>query len=102
MTHISWRRKGGSLRTLLSAAAALALAGTLAAATYVPISDRELFLRSDVVVHGVVLSSDTIEGADGQPETVSTIQPLRVWKGALPGNLVLRQAGGTLHDGRFL
>jgi len=101
MTHISWRRTGASLRTLLSAAAALALAGTLAAATYVPISDRELFLRADVVVHGVVLSSDTIEGADGRPETVSTIQPLRVWKGALPGNLVLRQAGGTLPDGRF-
>ena len=101
MTHISSRRIGGLVRAILSASAALALAGTLAAATYVPISDRELFLRADVVVHGIVLSSDTIEGADGRPETVSTIQPLRVWKGALPGNLVLRQAGGTLPDGRF-
>ena len=31
------------------------------------------------------LSSDTVEGADGWPETVTSIQPLRVWKGALAG-----------------
>jgi hypothetical protein len=101
MTHLTLRRLAVSLRTVLAASFALALAGTLSAATFVPISDRELYRRADVVVHGIVLSSDTIEGSDGQPETVSFIQPLRVWKGALPGNLVLRQAGGTLPDGRF-
>jgi hypothetical protein len=86
---------------LLVAVSVLALAGTLAATTYIPIADRELYRRADVVVHGIVLSSDTVEGEDGQPQTVTFVRPLRVWKGSLPGDLVLRQAGGELPDGRF-
>jgi hypothetical protein len=86
---------------LLVAASVLALAGTLAATTVVPISDREIFRRADVVVHGIVAASDTVEAADGWPETVTFVRPLRVWKGSLSGDLVLRQAGGTLSDGRF-
>ena len=79
----------------------LALAGRLTATTVIPIPDRELYLRADVVVHGVVISSDTVEAPDGWPESVTFIRPLRVWKGALPGDRVLRQAGGELPDGRF-
>jgi hypothetical protein len=86
---------------LLVAVSVLALAGTLAATTFIPISDRELYRRADVVVHGVVVSSDTVEGEDGQPQTVTFVRPLRVWKGSLSGDLVLRQAGGELPDGRF-
>ena len=86
---------------LFVAASVLALTGTLAATTYVPISDAELFRRADVVVHGVVTSSETLEARDGMPETVTVVAPLRVWKGTLGGDLVLHQAGGQLPDGRF-
>ena len=85
----------------LVATSVLALTGTLAATTYVPVSDAELFRRADVVVHGVVKSSDAREGRDGMPETVTVVAPLRVWKGSLSGDLVLHQAGGELPDGRF-
>lgn len=88
-------------RSLLAAAGVLALAGTLAATTVIPIADRELYRRADVVVHGIVVSSETVEAEDGWPETVTFVQPLAVWKGSLSGDLVLRQAGGTLPDGRF-
>ncbi len=88
-------------RTVFVAIGVLALAGTLAATTVVPISDRELFRRADVVVHGIVGSSETVEARDGWPETVTFVRPLRVWKGSVAGDLVLRQAGGVLPDGRF-
>jgi hypothetical protein len=98
-------RTDGTFRIFRSAALAalsvLALAGTLDATTVIPISDRELFRRADVVVHGVVMSSDVAESPDRRPETVTFIRPLRVWKGPLPGDLVLRQTGGELPDGRF-
>jgi len=78
------------------------IAGALSATTVAPISDRELSRRADVVVHGIVVSSRTVEDAFGRPETVTVIAPLRVVKGALAGTLVLHQAGGRLPDGRFL
>ena len=37
----------------------------------------------------------------GRPETVTTIAPLAVLKGQVPGTLVLHQLGGTMPDGRF-
>jgi hypothetical protein len=86
---------------LFVAVSVLALASTLAATTVIPISDRELYRRADVVVHGIVVASDTAESAEGWPETVTFVRPLRVWKGSLSGDLVLRQAGGELPDGRF-
>ena len=77
-------------------------AGTpLLATTVVPITDRELLNRSDAVIHGVVLTSEVVENTAGEPETVSVIQPLTIVKGAVTGNLTVRQAGGTLPDGRF-
>ncbi|HUF16495.1 MAG TPA: hypothetical protein VMS12_00460, partial [Thermoanaerobaculia bacterium] len=79
----------------------LLLAGSVSATTVVPLTDRELLDRSKVIVHGIVVSSEVIEVADGYPETVSVIEPLAVLKGNVPGNLTVRQAGGTLPDGRF-
>jgi len=86
---------------------ALVIIGTLAASrmsatTVIPISDRELAARADVVVHGIVVSSRTVEDSLGRPETVTVIEPLEVLKGRLSGALVLHQLGGELPDGRFL
>ena len=68
----------------------------------IPISDRELRARADVVVHGIVLSSDATVDAQGRPETVTIIEPISVLKGRLEGSLVLHQLGGELPDGTFL
>ena len=81
------------------AAAALALAASLPAATFIPIRDGELYRRADVVVYGVVVSSDVVAG-ERWPETVTVVQPLRVMKGSVPASLVLRQVGGVLPEGR--
>lgn len=86
---------------LFTALLLLAAATPLRATTVVPITDRELLRRSDAVVHGVVLSSEVVENPAGDPETISVIQPLTVAKGSISGNLTVRQAGGTLPDGRF-
>lgn len=83
--------------------AAAALCGeALLATTVIPISDSELCRRADVIVHGVVVSSEGSEDFLGRPETVSFIAPLEVLKGRLAGSLVLHQLGGELPDGRFL
>jgi hypothetical protein len=67
----------------------------------IPISDAELYQRADVIVHGVVLTSDVTVDDLGRPETVTVIEPMAVLKGRLAGSLVLHQLGGTLPDGRF-
>ncbi len=71
------------------------------ATSVIPTTDQALYAGSDVVVHGVVQSTEVREGLDGTPETVTVIEPIEVLKGGLPGTLVLRQSGGTLPDGRF-
>ena len=86
----------------LAAALGLMLVASASATTVVPISDRELRSRADVVVRGVVVSTEVSEDAAGRPETVSVIQPLEIVKGELSGALVLHQLGGRLPDGRFL
>ena len=73
----------------------------LLATSVIPISDAELYQRADVIVHGVVLSSDVTVDDLGRPETVTVIEPMAVLKGRLAGSLVLHQLGGTLPDGRF-
>jgi hypothetical protein len=70
------------------------------ATSVVPVSDAELHRRAEVIVRGVVLSNSVGEGRWG-PETITQIQPIETMKGSLAGLLVLRQAGGTLPDGRF-
>ena len=73
----------------------------LLATSVIPISDAELYHRADVIVHGIVLSSDVTADDLGRPETVTVIEPMAVLKGRLAGSLVLHQLGGTLPDGRF-
>lgn len=103
-TRVASRRRNvrvGLTLLLLNTVGTLA-AGRLSATSLIPISDRELHARADVVVHGVVVSSLTIEDSLGRPETVTVIEPLEVLKGRVPGTLTLRQLGGELPDGRFL
>jgi IPT/TIG domain-containing protein len=106
-TFLASRRRRGAAahsfdigRAVMIAVVLLGLAAAVRATSVIPISDRELYRRSDLVVYGVVVSSQTVEGGEW-PETVTSIRPVRVLKGALAGDLVLRQAGGTLPDGRF-
>jgi len=74
----------------------------LRATSVVPITDSELHRRADVVVYGIVQSSEVTVDGQGRPETLTFIEPISVLKGGLSGNLVLHQLGGTLPDGRFL
>jgi hypothetical protein len=103
MTKYLSRLTGRSLRAsrFVLAGAVWAVASTLAATSVIPISDAELYRRADVVVHGIVVSSDMIVNGRGWPETVTVIEPLSVLKGTLRGSLVLHQLGGKLPDGRF-
>ena len=87
-------------RFLLAGLAALC-AASLLATSVIPISDSELYRRTDVIVHGVVISSDVTVDGLGRPETLTVIEPLSVLKGRLSGPLVLHQPGGALPDGRF-
>ena len=90
-----------SFAVFLTVLTLIFLAAPAGATSVIPTTDRALYERADLVVHGVVLSSIVQEALDGTPETVTVIEPIEVVKGGLPGNLVLRQAGGTLPDGRF-
>ena len=90
-----WAALGAALFIFLSAL-------PLRATSVIPISDQELYRRADVVVHGIVETSDVSVDGQGRPETVTVILPLSVLKGSLPGSLVLHQLGGTLPDTRFL
>jgi subtilase family serine protease len=76
-------------------------ASVLSATTLIPVSDRALQARADVVVRGVVVSSHVSEDPARRPETVSVIEPLEVVKGDLSGALVLHQLGGELPGRRF-
>ncbi len=90
----------GALLSILLIFGTLSTAA-LSATTVVPITDRELAGRADVIVHGVVASSHVMEDPLGRPETVSVVHPLAVVKGRIAGDLVLHQLGGELPDGRF-
>ena len=87
---------------LVVVAAVLCVHSRAAKATSViPISDAELYRRADLVLHGIVLSSEVAEDRLGRPETISVIRPLATFKGGVSGDLVIHQLGGTLPDGRF-
>jgi hypothetical protein len=84
------------------ACAFLALAAVpLHATSVIPITDEVLFHRADVIVHGVVQSNRVADGSFGYPETVTVIRPIEIIKGDLAGDLVIHQAGGTLHGRTF-
>ncbi len=63
------------------------------ATTIIPISDAELYRRADVVVHGIVLTSDVTVDDQNRPETLTLIQPIAVLKGSLSGSLAIHQLG---------
>jgi hypothetical protein len=75
---------------------------TLPATTLLPLSDGDLKGRATVIVEGVVLRVDPFESSRGFPETQTTIRVLEVFKGRLSGDLVVRDRGGVLPDGRWL
>ena len=86
-------------------AIALGLVGftaTLPATTLLPLSDADLKARSTVIVEGIVLRVDPFESSRGLPETQATIRVLQLFKGRLAGDLVVRDRGGVLPDGRWL
>ncbi len=102
--HGCRRGEGSVILRLSFLIAALVLLGQAAApgTTIIPVTDRELYQRADVIVHGVVLSSEVQEVENGMIETVSVVRPFGVVKGSLGGDLVLHQIGGRLRDGRFV
>lgn len=73
----------------------------LGGTTLIPVSDRDLYGRAEIIVHGVVRASYAQEARSGLPETVTVIRPKEVWKRRLGGDLVLHDSGGKLPDGRF-
>jgi hypothetical protein len=89
-------------RSFLLASLVLLIASRLEGTSIIPIRDSELYLRADIVVHGIVLSSATQADSLGRPETVTVIDPLEVVKGRRRGRLVIHQTGGVLPNGRFL
>jgi hypothetical protein len=93
------RRASGRLCFLLAIGSLVCRLTT--ATTIVPISDRDLTSRADVVVRGVVVSNEVSQDSLGRPQTVTVISPLEVLKGEVSGSLVLRELGGELSDGRF-
>ena len=50
---------------MFAAAFGVLVAGRVSATTVIPISDRELYDRADVIVHGVVVSSGVAEDPRG-------------------------------------
>src|SRR5687767_10008047 len=88
---------------LVAAAITLLFLGTPGfATTLLPLSDRQLHARSTVIVEGVVLRVDPFESSRGLPETQTTIRVSELFKGRLAGDLVVRDRGGVLPDGRWL
>src|SRR5262245_38798757 len=94
------RHSHGLRRAVVLAGLSLLMAVGVHAATFVPISDSELYSRADLIVHAIVDSNVVVEGPTGDPETLTSLTPLRFLKGGPEGPIVLRQFGGTLPDGR--
>ncbi len=101
--HVCARKRGTQGLPLLTAALTLFLFGIpLPATTLLPLSDAQLAARSTVIVEGVVVRLDPFESSRGLPETQATIRVIQLFKGRLNGDLVVRDRGGVLADGRWL
>ncbi len=96
------KRRTAALALLTLTIALLACGSDLFATTLLPLSDQQLKVRSAVIVEGVVLRLDSFESSRGLPETQATIRVLHLFKGRLAGDLVVRDRGGALPDGRWL
>jgi PKD repeat protein len=91
-----------ALLAILFVLSLLLLATRLPATTLLPLSDQDLRARSTVIVEGVVLRVEPFESSRGFPETQTTIRVTQTFKGRIPGDLVVRDRGGVLPDGRWL
>jgi hypothetical protein len=99
------RKRTARVSAAILGAAALALlagAAPLSATTIFRLSDGELLSRASVVAEGTVLRAAPRINRLGLPETETTIRVTRVFRGSLSGELVLRDLGGDLPDGRWL
>jgi len=77
----------------------LAMAGSLRAATYLPLPDTELAGRSPVIVHARVLDQSVrLELLDGveHPFTITTLVAIEKIKGAVPDVFQVRLPGGVV------
>lgn len=95
-------RRTGARHLLALGVALVGFASTLPATTLLPLSDADLKARSTVIVEGVVVRVDPFESSRGLPETQTTIRVLRLFKGRLTGDLLVRDRGGVLPGGRWL
>src|SRR5262249_19734471 len=75
----------------LAACLAVAVPRPAPATSLIPLEDRELYRRADVVGHGVVVSSTVLADEAGRPQTVSVVQRVGLCYGDLAGKLVLPQ-----------
>ena len=94
-------------RILLVSAAGLFLSALgLDAATYLPLSDKDLARRSPVIVRATVLgSSQRMDNVNGQtlPFTITTLQPIETLKGKVgDGTIQVRLPGGGTGDSRWV
>ncbi|MDQ5858931.1 MAG: hypothetical protein M3542_11735, partial [Acidobacteriota bacterium] len=103
LNHVRARKRWTAALPLLAATIPLFAGATrLPATTLLPLSDTELKARSAVIVEGVVLRVGPFESSRGLPETEATIRVIQLFKGRLAGDLVVRDRGGVLPDGRWL
>ena len=68
------------------------------ATTFVAMDERTLARAADAVVLGTVTHVETVGGADGAIHTLVTVHVERRYKGAVGGEIVLKQPGGELAD----
>jgi hypothetical protein len=54
----------------------------------------ELYREADLVIRGIVLSSEAGQAPDGSEEAVITIQPIETFKGGVDGHLTIREPEG--------
>src|SRR5687767_11017327 len=86
-----------ALRPLVTAAAlVLLLANTSKAAVYEVPTDEALVLAADSIVYGRVVFMQPLITQDGSIVTDTTIEPIRVLKGASADRIVARDPGGVV------
>jgi len=95
-------RRGTATAILLGLALVLVMAASVDAATYLPLSDRDLAARAPVVVRAVVQQSSVrVEDVDGKalPFTLVTVKPTEFLKGSGdPESMRVRLPGGRVGD----
>ncbi|MEO8216233.1 MAG: hypothetical protein ABI718_04035 [Acidobacteriota bacterium] len=89
------------LRAILALGIITAASLSFAQSVRLPM-ERGLYDRADVVVHGIVLSSEVQLNLDQSRSIATVIQPLEILKGGLSENLILREIAGDDEEGSVL